>query len=718
MLDRKNDRPRIVQRRFGVLLVLWIVLLGVFGTVLYDLQIVHGADFLERSKRKISLAETVEASRGLLLDSYGRVLVSNYTSYQVTLDTSLMGDDEQRNTLLDELLQLCRQQEVTWTDTLPISPTAPYVYTTASPFFTVSTDDEGTETRTLTRLGKLAVELEWLPFDPTEDDADDEEDKPVIREYPSATELVTLICEHFGLEKDQRDVAGVLYELDLRAKGVTWSEYVFAKDVDIEFISIVKERSMYGVKFETVSSRQYNTSYAAHLLGRVSAIDPESWPAYKEQGYSMDALVGTSGAELAFEKYLQGTAGTRYIDTNTNGKIVSSTWKIDPATGKELSPQPGYNVVMTLNSLLQEAVENTLATHVPTLPEAEGAAAVVLDVDDASVLALASYPTFDLANFSEVWEEIRDDPLSPMYNRATQGQYAPGSTFKMVTAVAGLEEGIITPYERIRDTGYYTYYTTDPALAPKCWIYRQYGGTHGLLNVSQAITESCNVFFYDTGRRVGIRTLNEYARKFGLGEPTGIELDEKTGVVAGPDYTEGVLHDVWYDGSTLSAAIGQENNQFTPLQLANYVATLVNGGNHHAVHLLKEVKSSDFSQVVYEYQPQLLDTINIDPVNLDAVKKGMLAVTEPGGSVARYFADIDVKVGAKTGSAQVSSETASNAVFVAFAPYDDPEIALCIIVEKGGSGSELGAIAADIISFYFNQEEILSSGQGENTLIR
>ena len=202
-----------------------------------------------------------------------------------------------------------------------------------------------------------------------------------------------------------------------------------------------------------------------------------------------------------------------------------------------------------------------------------------------------------------------------------------------------------------------------------------------------------------------------------LGEATGIELTEKTGVVAGREYTENVLHEPWYDGATLAAAIGQENNQFTPLQLANYIATLVNGGNHYSAHLLKSVKSSDFSQVIYEREPELLNTIDIDPVNLEAVKAGMLAVTE-SGSVAKYFKDVGVKVGAKTGSAQVSAESESNAVFVAFAPYDDPEIALCIVVEKGGSGSELGAIAADIISFYFSSSASLEAVQGENTLIR
>lgn len=705
MVDKRSDDSKLVRRRLWVLLFFLAALMGVFVSVLYDMQVVHGADYLESSQYTIVRTETTDAARGKILDNLGRVLVSNRVSYQVTLDTSLMGTAQQRNEILMELLDLCREQGVTWSDTLPVTAQAPFTYTSGSPFFTVSTDDEGVETKTLTRLGKLAVKLEWLSADPTgKDDV----------ELPTAEELVEMMCRSFSLEggadEKNRAAAGVLYELNLRSRDINRISYVFAQDVDIAFISLVKEHGLLGVQFETTTVRQYNTTYAAHLLGRVTQIPSEDLSAYLELGYSMDATVGRDGVEKAFEEYLRGTAGTRLIETNTSGKVVSETWKTDPETGELLTPQPGYNVAMTINIRLQEAVEQALAELVPTLPEAEGAAAVVVDMT-GGVLAMASYPTFDLASYTY---DVPDE-LAPLLNRATNGLYPPGSTFKMVTATGALEEGIITPTDKIRDTGKYMYYA--PSYTPSCWIYRQNGGSHGLVNVSQAITESCNVFFYDVGRRLGIDKLNEYARMFGLGEATGIELTEKTGVVAGREYTENVLHEPWYDGATLAAAIGQENNQFTPLQLANYIATLVNGGNHYSAHLLKSVKSSDFSQVIYEREPELLNTIDIDPVNLEAVKAGMLAVTE-SGSVAKYFKDVGVKVGAKTGSAQVSAESESNAVFVAFAPYDDPEIALCIVVEKGGSGSELGAIAADIISFYFSSSASLEAVQGENTLIR
>ena len=714
MRDRNTEGSSLVPRRIWMLLALLAAFIGIFSFLLYDLQIVHGTEYLEQSRRKIVETETVDASRGDVLDSLGRVLVTNRTCYQTTLDLSLMGKPEQRNETLRQLLEICLELQVTWNDSLPISARAPYTFTSDTPYLYASTDEEtGEPVYTLTRLGQLALKMKWLDEDPT---------KTPAAQLPDAGQLLERMCASFELEggptAENRRIAGVLYELYLRSKDINWNSYIFAEDVSIRLISVVKERALAGVQFETTTTRQYNTTYAAHLLGRVSAIEKEVWPTYKELGYPMDAMVGRDGIEKAFEQHLRGTSGERILETNESGKIVSENWMVDPETGEEQAPSPGNNVVLTLNLPLQEAVERALAEHIPTFPEAEGAAAVIVDVSNGGVKAMASYPTYDLANFSSVYNEIRNDPLKPMYNRAIQGLYAPGSTFKMVTAIGAMEEGIITPTDKILDTGAYTYYTDNIAQAPKCWIFRQYGGTHGAVNVSEAITESCNVFFFDVGRRLGIDKINLYARMFGLGETTGIEVaGEKAGVVAGREYTENTLHQIWYEGSTLSVAIGQENNQFTPLQLANYIATLVNGGNHYSTHLLKEVKSADYSEVIYTREAELLDTIQIDPEYLDAVKRGMLAVTETG-SAAKYFTNLDVKVGAKTGSAQVAADSEANAVFVAFAPYDDPEIAMCIVVEKGGSGTEVGAIAADILSYYFSSEASQGSEQGENTLIR
>ena len=281
----------------------------------------------------------------------------------------------------------------------------------------------------------------------------------------------------------------------------------------------------------------------------------------------------------------------------------------------------------------------------------------------------------------------------------------------MITAIAGLEEGIITPKTKIKDEGRYTYWTD--VNPPQCWIYRQYRSNHGMVDVAKAIEVSCNYFMFEVGRQLGIERLDEYAARFGLGEKSGIELGEAAGVVAGPEYTES-HGDTWYEGSITSVAIGQESTQVTPLQLANYIATLVNGGTRHAAHMLKETKSSDFSQVTYQYELQVLDEIEIKDENLTAVKEGMLAMAQSN----RAFQSLPFKAGAKTGSAQISAQTESNAVFVCFAPYDDPEIVVAMAVEHGGSGGELASIAADVLSYYFSSQETREEIPTENTLIR
>ena len=768
------------RRVLAVILLLAVMLTGM-GATLYDLQIIQGEDYYQQSQRKISETETVEAARGQILDRNGRVLVSNEAVYQVTLDTSLMSEDrdkdgsgeDDRNDTLLSLIRIAREEEVDYADNLPISREEPFVFTTDQPYYTTSVNEAGETVRTLTRLGRFAVYFGWMD-DPTKDPEEEPEaEEPAAPEEPglwerikafftgedlspaapsapeeedgaplTAEELLGKLCSYFEIKgagavdekqaraageevpvlnigdmgpADARAVAGVLFELTYRARINTWPPYVFAEDVDIGFISRVKEAALAGVNIEATTVRRYHTAYAAHILGRVGLMDSsevEYYTSLDEDGdgvpdYQQDDTVGKEGAEQAFESWLRGKSGVRTVERNAQGKVVSESWREEP--------EPGNNVVLTLDLDLQMAVEDILAAALPTLNDAavEGAACVVLDVDTAEVLAAASYPTFNLATYGEDIAQNSADPLRPLFNRAFQGLYPPGSTFKPVTAVAALETGLIEPDTKIRDEGRYTYWSSPQ---PGCWIYNQGGGTHGLVDVTDAIEVSCNYFFYDVGRRLGIDALVDYAHQFGLGESTGVELPERTGAVGSPERSE-ALGQTWYEGNVLSVAIGQENTQVTPLQLANYIATLVNGGTRNAAHLLKEVKSSDFSQVAFSYEPEALSTIDIQPENLEAVKAGMLAVTTQG-SVASAFRDLPVQVGAKTGTAQVSAQAETNAVFVCFAPYDDPEVAMAIAVEQGGSGSGLGQIAADILSYYFSVKETREEVLTENTLVR
>ena len=759
------DHKQFSRRVVGVVVML-ALLLTFLCSNLYTIQYTNGAEYAEQSVSQVSETETVAASRGNILDRNGKVLVSNQVSYNVTLDLNLLGNEEKNrcDTIL-ALTQTATEQGVTWTDTLPITTQPPFVYTTEDPFYTTSVNEEGETEYNLTSLGKLAVNQKWIE-DPSKQNASDssteektglmdkikaffgmggsqeetEEEEPY--RLPTAEELLGKMCKSFDIagngkvdEKqakangetvptlnigdmdptDARTIAGILYELYYRARINSWPPYTFATDVSIDFITRVKELNLPGVEIETTSVRKYNTEYAAHLLGYTGAITSETWPTYKEKGgYTMNDYVGITGAESAFESYLKGTSGTRAIKRNESGKIISSQWLTDAETGESLAPQPGQNVFLTIDIDLQQQVEEILASGVAGLQskETEGAACVVLDVNSGDVLASASYPTYSLTTFSQDYNSLAEDPLKPLLNRALQGLYPPGSTFKMITAIAALESGIVEPDTQIDDKGVYTFYSSPQ---PQCWYYRQYRRTHGLQNVRQAMMNSCNYYFYEVGRLVGIDLLDQYATMFGLGQKTGIELTEQAGVVASPEFTES-LGGTWHEGNILSVAIGQESTQVTPIQLANYIATLVNGGTRYSTHLLKTVKSNDFSQVTYNYEPKVLSQVEMEEENREAVMEGMLMLTTEG-SVSSAFKDVPVSVGAKTGSAQVSSQTNSNAVFVCFAPYDDPQIAVAIAVEHGGSGSELGKIAAQIVTAYFSVQGEQGTITQENTLV-
>ncbi len=702
------DGKRFAARSRVVVIALLAVLTA-FAGVLYDLQVVNGSYYLEQSTKKIVNTETVQAARGEVLDRYGRVLISNRVTYQVTLDTKLMGDIQGRNNTVLALLKLCEERNVDWADNLPVTMTAPFQYTVESPFETVRVAEDGTETRSPTQLARL-VELLKLR---------QQKNDPLPAE-PTAEELITSLRTYFEVDEnlsrgEGRALVGVLYELALRSWEVTYSNYVFTKDVDIGFITVVKERGLAGVKIDTVTVREFNTQYAAHLLGQVGSVSFAEWPDYQALGYSMDAIVGKFGVEQAFEEVLRGTAGTKMVEYNQNGKITSESWYANETTGEILAPEPGNNVMLTLDIRLQEVVEQALERYVPGMTEeSEKGACVVVDMT-GGVLAAATYPSYDPAEYYTNYNALLADEKSPLYNRALQGLYPPGSTIKMAVAAGALEEGVITRSEKILDTGRYKHYDRIQDQ-PMCWYYRQYGQTHGYENVSEAIRDSCNVYFYETGIRLGIERLDKYAAMFGLGELTGLELYEAQGEVAGPKSSE--RHgQTWYEGETMYAAIGQGNTQVTPIQLANYIATLVNGGTHYETHLLQAVKSSDFSEMVEEYAPRIRDELDLNKDNMEAVKYGMYMVANEG-SAASYFRDLPVKVGAKTGTAQVSANTEAHALLVAFAPYEDPEIAVAIVVEHGGSGTLVAAIAADILDYYFSARDAMDAPAAENTLVK
>ena len=675
----KNPHPS--RRRVYVLLGFFCAFLVLFFAVLYDAQVVHGSENRARSITSNTASETVTASRGIITDRNGKVLVSNRLAYTLVVDKSSFGKDEAAlNDAIWQLIQLCQEQGVTWNDTLPMT-------TGSSPQLT---------SKSLTESFREYLDGNKLPTD------------------GGSAEVLAAMRKLYKVDDSYTDaqarlIVGVRYELDGR------SSYTFAEDVSTELLGRITDGKYRGVTIKTAAARVYNTKLAAHILGTVGAIWQEEWRSdestgyvgYADKGYNMNDLVGKDGVEKAFEEYLHGKDGKRLITTDENGKITGELYTREP--------QPGGTVALTIDIDLQQVVEDTLASTIQGMIDKDsnerGGAAAVIQVGTGEVLAMASYPTYDLETFNQDYDELVKDERLPMFNRATQGVYAPGSTFKLCTSVAALEEGIITPSTIIEDKGIYTYYV-DPQ--PMCWIWRQAHTTHGRINVSQAIVDSCNYFYYEVGRLTGIKKLDEYATAFGLGQSTGIEIGDVSGVLASPEWAE--AHDrEWTDGQTITAAIGQSYNLFTPLQLANYVATLVSGGEHYEAHLLKNVKSYDNSRIIDVYGKGPLNDLNISDSTMAAVTKGMHDLTYD--SLRSAFSRCVVEAGAKTGSAQVGTDIA-NGTFVAYAPYDDPEIAIAIVVEKGGSGSLLANAAVDIINAWFTRDGTGATAAGEDALMR
>ena len=705
-----SEKPKLPRHRRVILLVLVLLVLGGYLTVMFNLQIVHGADYRRQSVSQIVRSTTVEAARGDITDRNGNLMVGNRQTYTLTFDASLLPDGVDQNEAILRLIELCEENNIPCTDNVPLSKTAPFTYVTVTDTqqrlfdrYLTDTLQPYLEKELKKRKNALAAaaekpkKAEPVAEDPFLDDPD------LDVENLTAPQLMEVMRRNFKIDSsvsdaDARKIVSVRWELALRSTYATTS-YVLADDVDINLITLVKDGDYYGADINLASARQYETTAAAHLLGYVGAIDPDEYSELKDQGYSINAVIGKSGVEAAFEEYLHGTGGRRISNTNDEGKVTSELYTQEP--------QPGDTVELTIDLPFQEQVEQLLADRVDRMTAedgvARGAAAAVVQVGTGDVLALASYPTYDLATFRKNYNELSSDPSSPLLNRSTMGLYPPGSTLKPLTAIAALEEGVTTTGERLNDSGRWIYPGT--SMGPYCW--KRSG--HGRLNVTGAISNSCNYYFAEMGYRLGMDNLREYLTAFGLGQHTGIETGDAAGTL--PENPPGEDQAPW-------AAFGQSNQLYTPLQLANYIATLAGGGAYYEPHLLKSVRSYDNSELVYSSENAAPDhTIDIDPAHLNAVLKGMLGYTQPGGQVHAYFKDCVVSAGAKTGTAQLGSNKKNNGVFVCFAPYDDPEIAVALVIEKGDAGANLAETAVGILNAYFTEDQIAATIVGENQLL-
>ena len=701
---------------FGVLVAALIALCVV---TLYKLQIIEGAAYYEESQNKQASNQTVTAARGNILDRYGRVLVSNRECYNLKIsDTRLFSDEvEDPNAVILEMINMVEAAGETYIDDLPITKEPPFEYT-----------DMTALQRTL-----LTAYLKDKGLD----------------EDTTAVELMSYFRTRYDIAnsynaEEMRKIASVRYALNVRYS-INTNPYVFVEDASIDLISDLMGVVGNVVEVETSYVREYNTQYAAHILGYVQAMSEEDMEKYRPQdensGYDYDTKVGRDGVEYTFEDWLHGTNGTARVTRTASGTITSTVYTEDPV--------PGNHVYLTIDIQLQEAVERILETGIYELQlkrdednakytmegnldevreDIQGGAIVVVDVKTGEPLAIASYPTFDLSSIIEDYSDLLEAENNPLFNRALNGAYEPGSTFKPCTAIAGLTENIINTETQIECTGLFTKYA-DQGYAPACWIYTQTDGqlTHGYDNVTEAIKDSCNVFFYTVADNLGIRKLMEYAKNFGLGESTGIELSETTGNMANPDNHLNYDVDSWVDGDTVQAGIGQSDSMFTPLQLAEYCAAIANGGTRHSAAILKSVRSYDYSRQLYQKETEVLSTVESADYNWAAVQRGMYLMANDitSSSSTVYYAlsnysynGVSLPVAAKTGTSQLGEDKTNNAIFMCYAPFDDPEIAIAIVVERGQSGANLSKMARNVLDAYFSLGTLNTTAEREYSLLK
>ena len=658
-------------------------------------------------ERRVSLA----AARGNILDRYGRLLVSNSLCNNLSINVTELFSQDDPNAVILELCNAVERFGDTYTDTLPITKAPPFEFTE------------------MDTLQKSMLDA-WLKANEMPLDSNAVEILAAMRTRYS-------IGSEYSAE-DARRIVGVRYEINDRYN-INTTPYVFAEDVSMPLLTYLMEQDIPGFELSSSYVREYKTQYAAHLLGYTGKLTAEEWATYADKDYSLDAYVGKDGVEYAFEDYLHGEDGTVEETRNASGTILSTVYTKEPV--------PGDHVYLTIDIVLQEQVERILDNGIRILTqermtekgeqeakdlwtfedgfwEITGGAAVVVNVKTGEPLAIASWPTYDVTTIIENYSELMEAENAPLFNRALMGAYAPGSVFKPCTAIAALSEGIVNTEEEIKCEGVYTRYASE-GYAPECWIWSSVAGehyTHGELNVTGALLNSCNYFFYSVGNFLGIDNLEKYARDFGLGEATGIELVETTGNMSSEDTHMDYAGTEWRIGDTLQAAIGQSDSIFSPLQLAEYCAAVANSGTRYSASILKSVRNYDYSEEVYTRQNEVMSTVTSAQYNWDAVHEGMYEVANnwQNEAVAKYFVDMveSQRTAAKTGTAQKGENIVNDAIFICYGPYKDPEVAVAIVVERGKAGANCAFMARQILDVYYNIKSYSDSSESEMSLLK
>ena len=680
----QNER-KTVMRRMVLLIAVAALVMGLYALRLIFLQLVNDDEYKSRATNTTDYNFTVTAARGDIVDSTGKRIATTTTSYNVVLNKLQMGDED-LDSLLQRVVELFEKNGESWTDTLLISqPDAAGNYT-----FTAR-DDSSSDQRQLTTM----------------------KENLGLQQYATANDVMEMLVEKNNLQdlplRWQRTLAGIHYEMELQAFSNV-NNFVMAENVSDVTVATIKENSLSlpGVEIVQTSTRGYEQGdIVPAVLGRVGKITAEKWKVtdengqttypLREKGYNMNDMIGVSGLEAVYEDELRGKDGVETITRSSDGVIVG--------TAMTTVPEPGHTVQLTIDSAFQQAVDRALAKNIEMInstynssssAKAAAGAVVVISTKDGSVLAASNYPSYDQNLFATQYSQYSSDPGLPLLNRALQGLYTPGSTFKPAVAVAALDSGVINRSSTVYCNGVYTYYDD---YRPKCTRH----GHSGNIDVITAIKWSCNIFFYDVGRRTTSDVYDAYAYKMGLGTRTGVEVNEATGRLT-------TKNDSNYTASLdVQAAIGQGNTVVTPVQLATYAGTLANRGVRYRTHFVKAILDTNTGKVLQETQPEVMDVIEDRGDTFDLVRQGMIGVSETVSGLKNY----PVTIACKTGTPQ-RSETYyvgstrkhyTNTMMIAYGPAEDAEIALGIVIEYGGGGARAGNLVADIFDAYYAMKD-------------
>lgn len=700
-MEKAKEKTAKTAQKISRSATLRIVIIGIFTLAavafyvvrMASLQLTSDGFYYDESGKRINVYErtvTVAAQRGEIRDRQGKTLVKNGIVYQTVLEhATFPTDDAEANALLATLITVFDQNEEEMTGTrLPI--TAGYADGRYVFYYPESIDRQSDE--------RFTAYLDTLG----------------LSHDVSANELLSAMYSRYHLYESTDGTEGALlyapymaYRIasiryDLEAYGFeNLRTYTLCENTGVSTITPIKERALRGVTFSAVSTRVYPyAGYASHILGRTGPIQQGLAGYYTEQGYPLDAIVGIDGIELAYESVLRGTDGEMVIKVDSDGNVLSQEVTKPAVAGK--------NVYLTINIDLQIKAEDSLKDNIDYIVEnalslgaaqsgedANAGALVVVDPHSGQIYASASYPTYDLSTFSEDYESLLQNEADPLVNRPLLGTYAPGSTFKVGVAAAALEDGLITPETKIKTEGIYSFYED---YQPRCWVYTRYNIDHGEITVTDALRDSCNYFFFDIGRRLGITKIADYATTLGLGQKTGVELPETAGILSSPDYTD-KQNITWTGAATLQTAIGQGYNALTPMQLASYFSTVANGGTRYACSYVLGVTEPHVTTVPTS-SPTVLGHAALSAETHETLVNAMIEVAE-NGSATRIFRGYGIEVAAKTGTAEGEESTSPNAVFAAFAPAKDPELVCVSVIENGASGTAAGFCIRDVFDTWF-----------------